>query len=238
MITRAPKFLGVYSDKSGGSRRDAQKNFYFVWKLPDDNYAAQKLDRSLSARGQPFAVTASRLASGYRFEPSILAAPVSTPDTRVLATSPEPKVAELTDDTLLELEKSRKAKQVEMDMRSNFNKALRALSRPRDRKGAIAALESLAATKEGVTPAHKHMFRDFGVSLRKKSLPKLALECARRVLELAPNDDHAHFNMARILEILGMYEEADAHLRKAIELDPGENVYRVFRDYLDRRISR
>lgn len=235
---RAPKFLGVYSDKSGSSRRDASKRFYFVWKLPGGDYAVQRLDRSLSAQGSPSLVAASQFATSYRFEPSILAAPVSTPDMRYLAApKSEPKVAELNDDTLLELERTRKAKQVETDMRANFNKAIRALSRPRDRKGAIAALETLAGATEGIAPVHKHMFRDFGVSLRKKSLPKLALQCTRRVLELAPNDDHAHFNMARVLEILGMYEEADAHLRKAIELDPRENVYRTFRDYLDRKLA-
>lgn len=239
MVMRAPKFLGVYSDKSGASRRGARNTLYFVWKLPDDSYAVQRLDKSMSAVGAPTRILAQQLATGFKFESHILAAPVTTPDVRQLVPPPTaPKVAELTDDTLLELEKTRKAKQVETDLRANFNKAVRALNRPRDRKGAIAALEQLAGVRDGIVPVHKHMFRDFGVTLRKKSLPKLALICAKRALELAPRDDHAHFNLARILEILGMNDEADDHLRKAIELEPGETVYRKFRDYLERKSPR
>lgn len=234
---RTPRFLGVYSEKAPGKSGPliAGKIFYFVWKLENASFVMQKLDKSLAPTGPLRLVTQERLDSSYMSEPSILAAPISTPDFRQLNIDQEKghKAAALTDDTLAELEKARKTKQVEMDLRSSFDKALRALSRPRDRKGALAAIEQLANATNGIVPAHKHMFRDFGVSLRKKSLPKLALQCAKRVVELSPNDDHAHFNIARILNILGMKEEAAAHVRKAIELDKSETVYRKLQTYIE-----
>lgn len=224
-----PKYSGVYSGKSliKGADGKSSKRFYFVWDLGNACFAAQALDNSFSPIEKPRLLSAAQLKANLRLEPGILAAPISTPDFRASrpAGRESSEATELTDASILELEKARKAKQVEMDMRNNFDKAIRALSRPRDRKGALAALGQIAETTEGIVPAHKHMFRDFGVSLRKKSLPELALTCARRTLELAPNDDHAHFNMARLLGILGMYDEAEAHVQTAMKLDRTETVY-------------
>lgn len=226
---RNPKYSGVYSSKSLARTSDGKraKRFYFVWDLGNACYAAQALDNSFSPIEKPRLLSQAQLKANLRLEPGILAAPISTPDFRRIEAAPSVKndATELTDLSIQELEKARRAKQVEADLRNNFDKALRALSRPRDRKGALAAISQIADSTEGIVPAHKHMFRDFGVSLRKKSLPELALNCAKRVLELAPNDDHAHFNMARLLSHLGMYDEAEAHLLKAIKLDRNEKIY-------------
>lgn len=226
---RNPKFLGVYSGKSLVQSSDGKrvKRFYFVWDLGNACYAAQGLDNSFTPIEKPRLLSQAQLKANLKLEPGILAAPISTPDFRRIeaALSTKHVATELTDASIQELEKARRAKQVEADLRNNFDKALRALSRPRDRKGALAAITQIAESTEGIVPAHKHMFRDFGVSLRKKSLPELAVNCAQRVLELAPNDDHAHFNMARLLSHMGMYDEAEAHLLKAIKLDRNEKIY-------------
>ena len=69
------------------------------------------------------------------------------------------------------------------------------------------------------------MFRDFGVSLRQNSQLALALLFSRRVVELAPNDDHAHFNLARILCLMGQFDEAAAHVRTAMNMGGEEPLY-------------
>ena len=85
--------------------------------------------------------------------------------------------------------------------------------------------EQLAQTKDGIIPAHKHMFRDFGVRLRQNSQPDLALLFSRKAVELAPEDDHAHFNLARILCSLGLYDEAATHIGTALSMSSGEPLY-------------
>lgn len=232
---RKPSFIGVYSRPESAGRG---KRLYFVWQKDTDDFIVQELDRSLAPHGPVWPLKKKDLAANFRFEPEILAAPVSraAPETGP-AMRPEEKaggVAELTPSTLARLEKARRARQIENDMRENFKKALRGLNRPRDRQGALVALEQLARAREGIGPAHRHMFRDFGVSLRKKSLLELALICARRVLELTPDDDHAHFNMARILSLLGAPDRARAHLQRAMMIDPSEPVYSRFLEYLSR----
>ena len=232
---RKPKFLGVYSKVLPKAGKRPGKQFYFVWELDKNIYAIQLLNDAMIPQASPELASAARLRTGFKLEPGILAAPITTPDFRQLAAQEgkkPPQAAELTDATLKQLEQARKIKQVETDMRDNFEKAIRALSRPRDRKGALIALEQIATAKKGIMPVHKHMFRDFGVSLRKKSLPELALKYASRVVELAPNDDHAHFNIARILAILGYYDQAQSHLDRAKSLDSKEKVYKKFQSYL------
>lgn len=219
---RAPKFIGVYSPPARDDSR-ARSPLCFAWKLDAEKYAVQQIDGAYLPKGAPRLVSAYEFESEWRQRSNVLAMPVSTPDFRPLLI-PSP-ATELTDASLEELNKARRIKRVETDLRDGFNKAIRALNRPRDRKGALAALEALAKTTKGVAPAHKHMFRDFGVTLRKKSLYEPALLCARRVVDLAPDDDHAHFNLARIFHALGMNAEAITHVKKAISLDSREEVY-------------
>ncbi len=124
-----------------------------------------------------------------------------------------------------DLEAARKAKVVESKLRETFRQTLLRLKRPRERKAALLALEQLAQTKDGIVPVHKHMFRDFGVRLRQNSQPDLALLFSRKAVELAPEDDHAHFNLARILCSLGLYDEAAAHIGTALSMSSGEPLY-------------
>lgn len=124
-----------------------------------------------------------------------------------------------------DLEAARKAKAVESQLRETFRQTLLRLKRPRERKAALLALEQMANATEGITPSHKHMFRDFGVRLRQNSQPDLALRFSRKAVELAPEDDHAHFNLARILCSLGMYDEAAAHISTALSMAGDEPLY-------------
>ncbi len=124
-----------------------------------------------------------------------------------------------------DLQEAHQARLAEDNLRETFRQTLLRLKRPKDRKAALAALEQLAAITENITPVHKHMFRDFGVRLRQNALPDLALLFSRKAVELAPDDDHAHFNLARILCLLGQYDEAASHVRTAMHMDSQEPVY-------------
>ena len=233
---RQPRYLGVYSERPrAGASRGGKKGHaarFFVWELSPADYAIQELDGALEPSSRVRLISAGRLQSGFQLEPSILVAPITLPDIASAEREPDtadtaaPRMAaELNDDTLRELELARRAKQIENDLRGSFRKAIRGLSRPREREAALTALEQIAETRDGIVPSHKHMFRDFGVTLRKKDLPEIALRCGLRVLELAPGDDHGHFNLARILCALGAWDQAAAHVEKAMRLDGAEPVY-------------
>lgn len=125
----------------------------------------------------------------------------------------------------MSLEAIRKAKMTESRLRETFRQTLLRLRRPRERQAALSALEQLAGSTEDICTMHKHMFRDFGVRLRQSSQPALALLFSRKAVELAPEDDHAHFNLARILCLLGQFDEAAAHIRAAMSVCGEEPTY-------------
>lgn len=218
------KFLGVYSRRNVAALRSSGKNrLYFVWKLSSDGYAIQELDKAFLPKSDVVKIPDDLFKASFVLEPAILAMPVETPDLSILEKKGEPE--ENARPAPPKDRKISRARQLENDMRSNFRKALSALVRPRERQGALAALEQLVRLKRGILPEHKHMFRDFGVSLRKKNLINLALESAARVLEFSPDDDHAHFNIARIYALQGAHSKAIAHLERAINLNGDEPCY-------------
>lgn len=229
---RPPKYLGIYS-QSATKADGFGKTLFFVWELAESDYAVQQLDSAFQPRQEARRVSAARFASYFRAEPSILAMPMTTPDVRALAEFPRPSTAvrpapqtlEVDDALLRQLDSARRVKQTEITLRENFRKVLSCLKRPRERQAAVAVLEQMAAVTENIAPVHKHMFRDFGAKLRKLARPDLALLFGRRVLELAPEDDHAHFNLARILCDMGAYDDADEHIRAAMRLDAREVIY-------------
>jgi Flp pilus assembly protein TadD len=47
----------------------------------------------------------------------------------------------------------------------------------------------------------------------------------RKVLELSPVDDYAHYALGRCLEKLGRETEANGHYKLASSLRPGESAY-------------
>lgn len=89
-----------------------------------------------------------------------------------------------------------------------------------DKNGAVRAFRRMVGVSDGIVAAHKHMFTDFGMDLRKSQLNDLALSSFQRALDLAPDDSHALFNVGRVLYELGKYREAGKYLDRALNLEP------------------
>lgn len=103
--------------------------------------------------------------------------------------------------------------------------------------GALREFRRMVAVADGIVPAHKHMFTDFGVDLRKSHLYDLALSSFRRALDLSPDDSHALFNVGRALYEVGKYKEADEHLARALTLEPDLACARRLREEIRVRID-
>ncbi|GFM36129.1 tetratricopeptide repeat protein [Desulfovibrio psychrotolerans] len=106
----------------------------------------------------------------------------------------------------------------EREMRADFGMGLVYLKQGDSRK-ALRIFEKLLEERE-LVPGHKHMFTDFGISLRKSSLLEMALKHHLKVVELSGEDDHAHHNVARIYFELGDESSAVRYLKKSLELNP------------------
>lgn len=207
-------FLGVYSAQGKDLRGNLQKTLYFAWQT-GATYSVQRLDGAYKALGAPRDINEGAFKTLFKFEPSILAAPVAEarpahapapPDAPAPAATP-PK-----DD-------------VEATLRAHFNKAVSRLKYARDKKAAFAALQTLVEVEEGIEENHKHMFAEFGATLRKAKHYDMALAFCMRVLALAPHDDHASFNASRVLLEMGRWDDAERHLRTAMSMTSNVELY-------------
>lgn len=106
-----------------------------------------------------------------------------------------------------------------------------------DRNEAVRAFRRVVGVSDGIVAAHKHMFTDFGMDLRKSHLNELALSSFRRALELSPDDSHALFNVARGLYELGKYREARDHVDKALKIEPDLTCARRLKEEIRARVA-
>ncbi len=235
-------YLGVYSIRAKDAA--ARKRLFFVWADGDGGYIVQLLDGAYQPTGPVRSVNFSVFQGQFVYEPSILAAPLSAgretdaepaPHGGAAHTPPPMDAPASSPPSEAPDKAAEEAKEVESFLRSHFNKAMRRIKRPEERAAALESLKTLADVEEGIVPEHKHMFTDFGITLRKNELLELALSCSRRVLDLAPNDDHAHFNIARILYEMGRVDDAEQHLLAALDLAPEELVYIKMLKYIQKQ---
>jgi len=76
----------------------------------------------------------------------------------------------------------------------------------------IRALDSLAVSRESIF--------NQGIELLRRGDPEAASAAFQRVLELAPEDAQAHYNLARALIDLDRLDQAEGHLRRALAAWP------------------
>ena len=118
-----------------------------------------------------------------------------------------------------EFEYSRALKIDDDNVRANFGIGLTYLERG-DADRAQDIFERLVKLDGAFEPEHKHLFNEFGISLRKNKMLEQSLEYYRRALELTQNDENLHMNMARVLletkDINGCVDQ----LIKALEIFP------------------
>lgn len=212
------KFLGVFSAQSKDVRGNPQKQFFFAWRLSAE-YEVQRLDSTFSAKGAPRTINTSAFETLFVYEPTVLAVPL-TEKSQAQPAPESPEAVKPGPD------------EVEATLRTHFYKALRRLKNTREKDVARSAIQTLIEVDEGIEDSHKHLFAEFGVNLRKNKELDAALAFCKRVLALAPQDDHAYFNVSRVLLEMGQWDEAEQHLRAAITMAPDTNLYHKMLRYL------
>lgn len=81
----------------------------------------------------------------------------------------------------------------------------------------VGDLVNIRSTFEG---KNQHLFNEFGISLRKNSLYAEAVDYYFRAAEYAPDDEHVHFNLARVNYERGCWEECGEALVRSLSLRP------------------
>lgn len=119
----------------------------------------------------------------------------------------------------------------EENIRANFGLGLTYLDRGETGKAdnIFQRLIKIEATFEA---EHKHLFNDFGISLRKNEMYEQAAEYYSKALELSPSDENLHYNMARACFAKSDIQKTIEHLRTALTLNKDLEIAQKFLLYL------
>ncbi|MBQ9453940.1 MAG: tetratricopeptide repeat protein [Desulfovibrio sp.] len=201
------------------TRKTVQKTFWFV-EQHGDVIECQPLNTNYIPSGPKRKITMDELIAKFSPEPEFY------------MNSVFPKMQELQQNVdkgdehrkngetfAAEYEYSRALKLDTDNVRANFGIGLTYLERGDNAKAQdiFQRLVKLDATFE---PEHKHLFNEFGISLRKSKMLDESVEYYHRALELTKDDENLFMNMARVLLEIKDIPGCVEHLLNALRLAP------------------
>ncbi|WP_291323548.1 tetratricopeptide repeat protein [Desulfonatronospira sp.] len=117
------------------------------------------------------------------------------------------------------------------NIRANFGLGLTYLERGEKEK-AQDIFERLVKLNAAFEEEHKHLFNEFGISLRKQKMYQQALEYYTRALDMVQSDENLHYNVARAYFEFKRYDKTLEHLKKALKLNPELEHANKFVEYM------
>jgi len=122
----------------------------------------------------------------------------------------------------------------EENVRANFGIGLCYITRGETDKARVV-LGRLVQLEAAFQDEHKHLFNEFGISLRKSGMDAEALAYYARALELCPGDENLFYNMARAAFDMGDVQTAEKHLEQCLAINPDHAEAKKFRNFLNRK---
>lgn len=233
------RILGVYSlVKAAGTGHGAttrtyeQKTLWFVRRTEDDEYVVQALNANSIPSGPLTVVTKGEFIKNYTPE-------VGYYEKRCLPfiDSLKKKLAQadkyLAEDDLDAAEKEFCKALLLDEKHPKANIELGKIHMHKgDGKKLAAAMRRLMSNDAIFQEQERHLFNEFGISLRKEKHFTEAIAFYGKALEHNDADENLHFNIARALAESGHIDRAVSHLETALSLDPAFDAARKYRDFL------
>ncbi|CCH49814.1 tetratricopeptide repeat protein [Pseudodesulfovibrio piezophilus] len=124
----------------------------------------------------------------------------------------------------------------EENVRANFGLGLTYMERGEPAK-AEDIFERVVGLDASFAPEHKHLFNEFGISLRKSNLLDQAVEYYTRALEITQDDENLYYNLARAFFERGDKDDCTTNLDKALSLNPSFEEANKFLAYIKKQDS-
>ncbi|WP_319777304.1 tetratricopeptide repeat protein [Maridesulfovibrio sp.] len=216
------------------TRRVAQIGYYFVEQMAEDLFQVRPLNSNFVPTGDPEGITRDELLESYTPEPEMYHQQV-LPNMKELqkTLARADRLRQQGNSFSAEMEYNNSLKIDEMNVRGNFGVGLCLMQRGETERAndIFARLVSMDAP---FAPEHKHMFNDFGISLRKSKMIPQAVEYYSKAIALSPEDEHLRYNLARAYFEDKQYDKAREHLAKCLEINPDFAEAKKFVAYLDK----
>lgn len=225
-MTEIPE--GVYSEISvqnigtmSTARRQEIVNYYLCRQLNQDTVEVQVMD----IYGEPLPirqkVAMPEFLKRFKYEPEAFKTKKSPAD---LALDQAIAQAELhvkrKEYFSAEYEYSKALKLDEANVRASFGLG-RVYLQTGETEKAGEVFTQLAHEESILEPDNKYIFNELGMELRALKMYDQALEFYQRALEVAPEDEHLCFNIARAAAEKGDLKLARESLGRALKINPG-----------------
>ncbi len=229
----SPRSLGVFSTKEQ-AKDPSRKTYWMVEQTGPSSFSARTLDQNGQPTGLPMPCTAEEFLR--RFEPE-----VEYFGQRILPNLTQNNQA----DSLARGDARRgqaqdpgaraaQARPQENGARALFDLGMFYL-KGQDETRSRAVFRDLAHLPGPFEQAHKHLFNEFGIALRKSHLYEEALEHYQRAVALGQDDEHVYFNMARAHHAKGDWTGCVKALTECLARNQEVAAARKFCLYLLRR---
>jgi tetratricopeptide (TPR) repeat protein len=221
-----PEILGVYSLQQettvgvGGTQSfKHQVTYWYVRRLSEDVYEVQPLN-------------AHHVPSGIRREhPELDFLRMYVPEPDYYRTHTVPALNSLNrklkeGETLLDIGRLDDAERMfikalmidDLNVPANYGLG-EVYSEKKDFRRLKRVIDTLLGLDQVFCKEQKSRFNRFGISLRKNGHYEESLRFYERALQVA-EDDHLHFNVARVHYEKGAVDKCISHLQRALELNP------------------
>ena len=213
-------------------RKTIQKTYWFAEELGNGDIEMQLLNSNYIPSGPRRVVPMEDFLEKYKPEPEFYVQSVF------------PRIREL-NKTIARAERHREngesfsaefefnnALKVDVEnVRANFGLGLTYLSRG-DQDKAQDIFQRLVNLDAAFEHRHKHLFNEFGISLRKNNMADQAVEYYRRALELEKGDENLYLNLARAQLEKKDTGNAAQNVIEALALNPDSATGRKFLEWM------
>ncbi len=239
METNSPRVYGVFSSQEirkvgtgTTTRKVVSKIFWFVEEMDDGSLLLQSINANYIPTGVKKKIDKDTLLEKYSPEPefytTVVYPKIKELDEKIDAADEHRAKGE---NFAAEYEYSNALKVDVENVRANFGIGLTYLERG-DTDKANNIFERLMNLEGAYESKHKHLFNEFGISLRKSKLYAQAQEYYQKAIDLHKNDENLHLNIARVYFELKMYDKCLESLSTVLEINKGNDLAVKFATWL------
>ena len=236
------KIKGVFSTQTlikigtgTTQRKTVQKSYWMAKELDNGQIEIQPLNRNYVPSGPKKVISKEEFLEKYVPEPEFYTYTVYPKMRELTKTIARADRHRMRGETYsAEFEYKNALKIDEENIRANFGLGLTYLDRG-DTEKANNIFERLVKLDAAFEKEHKHLFNEFGIKLRKNKMYNQCLDYYKRALNLAQNDEHLYYNIARCYFEMKDYTKCKEYLEKALELNPDFEEGKKFMEYLKKK---
>ncbi|SMF16061.1 tetratricopeptide repeat protein [Desulfovibrio gilichinskyi] len=229
---KAPELVTVVSRKSDSGAKSQNKKYWLVRETPSEMFKLQEINLKNIPTGPAKLVSSEEFSSDYSLELDYWQKEVR-PSMENLEKTVQRGENHRSRGELYsaEMEYSGALEVDEDNVRATFGLGLTYLAKG-DIEKAQEIFSKVVQLESAFEVEHKHMFNDFGISMRKMGMYKEALQFYKRGLTLDSEDENLYFNIARTHFESGDWENCFRYLTMCLEKNRGVEEARKFCFYI------